>query len=106
MHVEAARRFRDVVIAQLVDALDVFPPDPVGRHGIFRWFGTVGTTRQQGIHNVVNVGGLGQVVDGPRFHGGYRGGDCAVARKDHCVRVFPDAVESLNNIKAGTVLKT
>ena len=30
VHVEAARGFRDVVVAQLIDALDVFPADAVG----------------------------------------------------------------------------
>src|SRR5262249_36581992 len=36
VHVEAARRLGDVAPAKLVDALDVLPTHPIGRHRIFR----------------------------------------------------------------------
>src|SRR5690606_16898059 len=47
MHIEAARRLRHVAVAHFVDALDMFPADPVGRHGIFRRLRTVGAAADQ-----------------------------------------------------------
>src|SRR3569623_2188254 len=38
MHVQPPCRLRDVAVAHLINALDVLPPHPVGRHRVLRQF--------------------------------------------------------------------
>src|SRR5258708_8762005 len=45
VHVEASGRLGDIAAAQFVDALDVLPPPPVGRHRISRRFGLLAVER-------------------------------------------------------------
>src|SRR5271155_495013 len=48
MHVELARRFRDVSTARFADALNVLPAHAIGRHRRFASDRTVEATRHQG----------------------------------------------------------
>src|SRR5580700_5633095 len=48
MHVQPPRGFRDVAVAHLVDALDVLPAHPVGRHRILRRLRFLGAAGEQG----------------------------------------------------------
>ena len=58
MHVEPSRGLRNVAVAHLVDALDVFPAHAVGRHRVVRQLGFLGAACQQRGDEVVGVGGL------------------------------------------------
>ena len=58
MHVQPPRRFGDVVIAQLVDTLDMLPPHAVGAHRVFRRRGKLFAIGQQRIVMSVASAGL------------------------------------------------
>lgn len=58
MHAETTGRFRHVSIAHFIDALDMFPTDPIGGHRIFRgrWQGF--SARQKGVGHIIGIGRL------------------------------------------------
>ena len=86
MHVEAARGLGDVAAAEFVDALDVLPAHPIGRHRIFRRLGLAALEREQRRDHVVGVHRLGEIVDRAEFHRIHGGGDVAVAGEDDGAR--------------------
>jgi two-component system sensor histidine kinase RegB len=57
MHVQSAGGFGDITAAQGVDALDMLPAHAVGRHRVFRRRRGVVLDRQQGLDDVVGIGG-------------------------------------------------
>src|ERR671912_2745769 len=61
MHVETARRLRDVAVALLEDALDVLPAHAVGRHRILRRRRHVMAARAQSRLDGVGIGRLRQI---------------------------------------------
>ena len=63
VHVEPAGRLGDIAAAELVDALDVLPAHPIGRHRIFRRIGSAALEREQRRDYVVGVHRLGEIVD-------------------------------------------
>src|ERR1700760_3680809 len=63
VHVEPARRLRDVAIAHFIDALDVFPAHAVRRHRVLRRLGFFRAGRQQCSDDVIGIGGLGEIID-------------------------------------------
>src|SRR5262245_66192548 len=68
MHVEPPRRLRDIAVAKLIDALNVLPAHPVGRHRILRWR-CLGISRcDQRLIDIVGVGGLSEIIDGAELH--------------------------------------
>src|SRR5918993_3543763 len=79
MHVETARRLRDVAVALLEDALDVLPAHAVGRHRVARRRRQLAAVRGQRLLDGVGVGRLGEIVYGAFLHRGDGGGDVAVA---------------------------
>jgi hypothetical protein len=79
VYVEPARGLGDVAAAQLVDALDVLPAHPIGRHRVLRRIGLAAVGREQRIDDVVGVGRLCKVVDRAELHGVDHGRDIAVA---------------------------
>jgi len=78
VHVQPAGGFRDIMIAQLEDALDMLPADPVSRHRIFRR-GRLVAWRQKRLDHIIGIGRLGQIVDRAGLHRGHGGGDIAIA---------------------------
>ncbi len=94
------------MVAELVDALDVFPADAVGRHGVIRRRGRGALARgQQGPGHVVGVRGLGQIVHRPGLHRRHRGGDVAVAGQHDHPGVRPVGLDRLHHLKPVAVLQ-
>ena len=89
VHVEAARRLRDVAIALLEHALDVFPAHAVGGHRVAGRRRQLATVRGQRLLDGVGVRRLGEIVDGPFLHRGDGGGDVAVAGEHDDADVGP-----------------
>src|SRR3954454_7189011 len=75
MHVETARRLRNVAVALLEDALDVLPAHAVGRHRVAGRRRQLAAMRGQRLLDGVGVGRLGEVVDGAFLHCGDGGGN-------------------------------
>jgi hypothetical protein len=65
MHGELARRLRHVSIARFVDALDMLPTHPIGRHRSLASRRTVKTPRHQRRDDIVGVRGFGEVIERP-----------------------------------------
>src|SRR5437588_5840 len=55
VHVQAARRFRDVAAAELIDPLNMFPAHTVGRHGMLRQLDLAAVAHHQSRGNVVGM---------------------------------------------------
>ena len=66
MHVQATGRFADIPIALLVNALDMFPADPIGRHRVFRGRRQRAVAAQKRIRDLVRVGRLTMAPAGYR----------------------------------------
>ena len=67
MHAQAARGLRDIVVAQLVDALDMLPADAISRHRVFRRRRQIAPTGQQRGSDIVGIRGFGEIVSGTRL---------------------------------------
>src|SRR6202047_5445647 len=99
VHVETARRFRDIAAAKLVNPLNMLPPHPVGRHWIFWEFGRIVAGGHESIENFVGIDWLGQIIESPELYGGHGGSDIAIAGQDDAPRVrtlrlqFADHIE-------------
>ena len=100
VHVEPARRLRDVAVAHFIDALDVLPAHAIRRHRVLRWLGFLRTGRQQRCDNVVGVGRLGQVIDRAHLHRGHGGGDIAIAGEHNGACVRPLALQGRDDVEA------
>src|SRR5258708_29024531 len=62
MHVETARRLRDIAVALFEDALDVLPAHAVGRHRVAGRRRQLAAMRCQRLLDGVGVGRLGEIV--------------------------------------------
>ena len=58
MHLEPPRGLRDVAVAQLEHPLNRLPPDPVGRHRVFRRFRCAAFLGEQSTLDGIGVRGL------------------------------------------------
>ena len=58
MHVQSTGGFADIMVAELVDALDVFPADAVSRHWILRGRGFGVGAGEEGFDDVFDIGRL------------------------------------------------
>ena len=68
MHVETARRLRDVAVALLEHALDVLPAHAVGRHRVAGRRRQLAAVRDQRLLDGIGVGRLGEIVDRALLH--------------------------------------
>src|SRR6516165_5906853 len=105
MHVEAAGGLRDVAAAELVDALDVLPTHPIGRHRIFWRLGSAALEREQRRDNVVGVHRLGEIIDRAELHRDYGGCDVAVAGEDDGAGIGTTALERADHVETIAVLE-
>jgi hypothetical protein len=103
VHVEAARGFRDVPIAQFVNALDMLPADAVGRHWIFRRLDLSAVEREQGRGNIIGVDRLGEIVNGAELYRVHRGSDVALARENDGARFRTPLLHRRNNVETVSV---
>ena len=105
MHIEAAGRFRNIAVAQLVNALDVLPPHAVGRHWSFgrRRFGPA-TGKERGLDGV-RIGRLGQVVHGTGLHGRDRGCDVPITREHDDTHIIAQVSQDGHDVKPVAVIE-
>src|SRR5829696_2243098 len=99
MHVEAARRLRDVAVALLEDALDVLPAHAVGRHRVAGRRRQLAAVRGQRLLDGVGVGRLGEIVNGAFLHGGDGGSDVAVAGQHDDADVGPRLAQRTDQLQ-------
>ncbi len=93
------------MVAQLVDALDVFPADAVGRHRVLGRRGAFVLRGGQGADDVFDIGRLGEVVDRAGLHGGDGGGDGAVAGEDHRAGIGAGLLEDFDDFQAAAIFE-
>src|SRR6516162_9825234 len=105
VHVEPPRRLGDVAIAHLIDALDMLPAHAVGRHRVLRRLGFHGAGRKQGGDDVVGIGGLCQIVDGPHLDRRHCGCDVAVAGQDDGARLGAFFLQRRHHVEPVAVAK-
>src|SRR6185437_1203265 len=103
VHVEPARRFRNIAAAQLINTLDVLPAHAIGRHRIFWRIDSFVVEGEQGRGHIVSIDRLGQIIDRPEFDRGDRSRDVAVAGEDDGARFRPALFHRRNNIEAVAV---
>ena len=82
MHIQSPRGFRNIVSAEFVNALNVFPTHAVRGHWIFRRLWLRSRRGEKGRHDIVGVGGFRQIVDGAIFNRRDRRGDVAETGED------------------------
>src|ERR1700732_5430805 len=70
VHVETARRLRDIAAAKLVNPLNMLPPHPVGRHWILRKFGLVVAGGPESIENFVGIDRVCPIIHRPPLFSG------------------------------------
>ena len=105
MHVEPARRFRNIPAAQFIDALNVLPPHAVCRHRIFRRLDLLVVERKQRRDHVVGIDRLGEIVDGAELNGVHGGRDVTVAGEDDGAGLGTALFHGGNNIQPVAVAK-
>jgi hypothetical protein len=92
VHVEATRGLGNVVAAEFVDALDVFPANAVSRHRVFWWFRFFIGRREQRFDDVFGIGRFGEIIERASFDCGDCGGDGAVSGQHHDAALWAAAV--------------
>ena len=59
MHIQPSRRLRNIMTAQFINPLNMFPADPVSRHRVFRRFGHAFAAIHQRADDVLGGAGRG-----------------------------------------------
>ena len=91
--------------AQLIDALDVLPPHPAGRHRILGHVGLFSFRSEQGGDHIVGVGRLRQIIEGAEVDRGDGGRDIAVAGEHDAARVGAPLLERGDHVESGAIGK-
>src|SRR5690606_2398353 len=105
VHVETASGFRNVAIAELIHALDMFPPHTIGRHRVFGRGWLVVRWSQQRVGHFVSIGRLCQIVYGTKLHGGNCRRNIAIAGQHDATSVRADAGQFSDYIQTVAVIK-
>lgn len=86
--------------------MDVLPAHAISRHGPRRRLGYAALGREQRGDDVIGVGRLQEVVNGPEFHRLDGGRDIAVASQNDRACVGPLLFEERNDVQAAAVMET
>jgi hypothetical protein len=105
MHVQAPRRFAHVAVAQLVDPLDMLPPDAVGRHRVFRRRRHLLLLGEKGGGDVVGVGGFRQVVRRADLDRGHGRRDGAVTGQDDDPAIGAFLAQGFDHVETVAILE-
>ncbi len=105
MHVKASCRLGNVVVAKLINSLDVFPAHPVCRHRVLRrrWILVFG--RQQSALDIVYISRFGQVIDRTHLHRGDGRGDVAITRQHNYTYFVTHVSQMLNDVETTAILE-
>ena len=106
MHIKAARGLRHVTLGYLIDVVDVLPAYAIRRHGMRRRFGLAAPGREQRGDDVIGVGGLQKVVDGPKFRCLDGSSDIAIASQDNRAYIGSLLFEERNDVQPAAVMET
>ena len=105
MHVQAARRLRDIAITQFINALNMFPPHAVCRHRIVGWRRKCIAPRQKCIGNIIGVGGFRKIVRRTDLDRRDRRRDRPVPGQNHDAAIGAPLAQRLDDVQPVAILK-
>ena len=105
MHGKPPCGFTDIAIAHFVDPLDMFPPDAICGHRVFRRKRHHFAFRQQRMGHVIGISGLGKIVHRADLDGGNGGCNRAVSGQNHDPAIWANVAQGLDHVKPVAVFK-
>jgi hypothetical protein len=105
VHVELARRFRNIAAAEHVDALNVFPTNLAGRHRLCTKLDLLRVCAEQSRGYVVGVGigWFDEIIGGAELYGLYGSCDITVTGEDDCPGTWSTQFQRRDQVKTMTV---